>query len=140
MFANSMIALMFMVVLFFVGMLAMFLFLIRAITDNAEAVRDYHRQQQEMFLDLERSVREISFAMRQDRSRQANGDEILGGDASSLLTHIPAEGLEKLSQAFPSPSFPASKGEDQPEQAMAKVQKDAAKADPMLNRDKRLDF
>lgn len=60
---SSMIALMLMLFLCFIGMLVMFLFVIRSNTALSESIRDASKQQRQLFNDIERHLMELSFTV-----------------------------------------------------------------------------
>ncbi len=64
MFSDPMVSLMFMLLLCFVGMLVMFLFVIRTITAQANALRDGFAGQQKILDDVEQRLMEATFALR----------------------------------------------------------------------------
>ena len=101
MFANSTITLMVMVVLFFTGVLIMFMFVIRAISEQTLHLKESLHQQQEMFLDIERMLREIAFSIRQGRFLSVSRVESLPEDTSALLGDLPEDAMQKLTKKFP---------------------------------------
>ena len=111
MFDNAMVSLMFMLMLCFVGMLVMFLFVIRSLTAHTAAVREYQRQQQTALADLERMVMDISFSLRQNRVGQPlAAEQPLGAganmDASDLMSFLQNDGVARLGQQFPPATAP----------------------------------
>lgn len=60
---NSMVALMLMLLLCFIGMLVMFLFVIRSNTVLSDSIKEATRQQRQTFNDIERQLLELSFTV-----------------------------------------------------------------------------
>lgn len=64
MFADPTVAFMSMLMLFFVGMMCVFFFLMRAISAHRLEMRESFRKQQQMLTDLEGQIMELSFGVR----------------------------------------------------------------------------
>lgn len=143
MFDNTMISLMFMVMLCFVGMLVMFLFVIRSLTAHASTVREYQRQQQTALADLERMIMDISFSLRQSRPGQPSSTEEAlgmpaGADTSDLMRFLQADGVARLGQQFPPPTAPPA-APARPRQPGVVGQPGAAPSSAVSGLDLRLD-
>ena len=102
MFEDSMITLMVMLLLCFVGMLIMFLFVIRSNTAIEASLKEMTRQVQAHLADIERQLMEINYANRsQGKTTSASVDD----DISSLLGSIgdknsALRGTHDLSNSF----------------------------------------
>lgn len=70
MFENSMVALMIMLLLCFVGMLVMFLFVIKSNTVLTNSVKELLKQQQLALGDIERHLLEISYKLRDESDEE----------------------------------------------------------------------
>lgn len=143
MFDNALISLMFMVMLCFVGMLVMFLFVIRSLTAQANTVREYQRQQQTALADLERMIMDISFSLRQNRPGQPPSTEQAlgmpaGADTSDLMSFLQTDGVARLGQQFPPASAPPA-APARPRQPNALGQQGAAPSPAVSGLDLRLD-
>ncbi len=75
MFENQFSSLMLMQLLCFSGMLVMFLFVIRALSNQNTLLRESARQQQNALADMERQLMDISFMVRSNRAGIAQADD-----------------------------------------------------------------
>ena len=85
MFEDSMVTLMVMLLLCFVGMLVMFLFVIRSNTVLDASIKESTRQMQAHLADIERQLMEINYTSRNSGKAPSPAME---GDISSLLGSI----------------------------------------------------
>lgn len=70
---NSMIALMLMLLLCFIGMLVMFLFVIRSNTILSDTLKESIRQQRQALHDIERQLLELSFTVNKAEVKEVCG-------------------------------------------------------------------
>ena len=85
MFADSMITLMVMLLLCFIGMLVMFLFVIRSNTIIETSLKEMTRQTQAHLADIERQLMEINYT---NRNSGKTATSAIEEDISSLLGSI----------------------------------------------------
>ena len=85
MFADSMITLMIMLLLCFIGMLVMFLFVIRSNTVIETSLKEMTRQTQAHLADIERQLMEINYS---NRNSGKTASTAMEEDISSLLGSI----------------------------------------------------
>ena len=64
MFENATVSLMFMVLLGFVGMFVMFLFILRALSQQTTLMKELFKQQQATLADVDRQLMDIHYLMR----------------------------------------------------------------------------
>ncbi len=101
MFSDPLVALMLMVMLCFIGMLVMFLFVIRATTNHSQGLRESERRTSLALAEIERQLLDLSFALRQrgasDKSNSASSSNSIPGlesdaDLGTLLASISSDG------------------------------------------------
>ena len=100
MFSDPLVALMLMVMLCFIGMLVMFLFVIRATTNHSHGLRESERRVSLALSEIERQLLDLSYALRQRETGGKTGgssssDSIPGletdADLGALLANISSE-------------------------------------------------
>ncbi len=94
MFSDSLMAMMFMQVLCFVGTLVMFLFIIRSLASQTAAIRDAQRKQQDALADVERQMMDMAFHLRRMSAGVKNTDQT--ADLGSLLAAVTPESAERI--------------------------------------------
>jgi|GEM_PF-2697662 len=99
MFHDSMVALMVMLLLCFLGMLVMFLFVLRSHSVMTTSMKEGQRQQQLAFSDIERQIMDLSFQLRESRGSSTAAPE----DLSALLENIGNSSLMPSRGNEPSP-------------------------------------
>lgn len=97
MFSDPMVAVMTMLLLFFIGMVLMFLFMVRILSSHKEDFRESLRKQQILLADMERQLREIGFSL---RGPQEGGDAVknAAGMRSSADSHLLSQDENLLSR------------------------------------------
>lgn len=83
MFADPVVASMTMLLLCFFGMIVMFVFLARTLSNQSGEMREAFRKQQIFLADLERQFMEMSFTLRKMQGEEGAGGQI-AGDATLL--------------------------------------------------------
>ena len=100
MFQDPLTAVMAMLLLCFMGILVMFLFLIRSLSSQAAEVREAFRKQQMSLADMERQLMDLNFAL---RKKQSGDPETLSGQTaqsdSGNLTSMGQADLMSLLEA-----------------------------------------
>lgn len=76
MFSDPLLAAMTMLLLFFVGVLVMFLFVIRSMSSFGEEMRESFRKQQMFLADLERQFMEMSFTLRRMQGEDSSSETV----------------------------------------------------------------
>lgn len=64
MFENATVSLMFMVLLGFIGMFVMFLFILRALSQQTTLMKELHKQQQATLADIDRQLMDMHYLVR----------------------------------------------------------------------------
>ena len=110
MFSDSLMAMMFMQVLCFVGTLVMFLFIIRSLAAQTAAMRDAQRKQQEALADIERQMMDMAFHLRRMSAgmRVEAGALEQMGDLGSLLDTVSSESSPRIQEDLAGQSRPES--------------------------------
>lgn len=92
MFSNPLVAALTVQLLFFMGMVVIFVFIIRTLSSMAEEMREAFRKQQMFLSDLERQCMEMSFAVRrlQDGEAAAQGAAPPQAGQDDLLSMLDA--------------------------------------------------
>lgn len=112
MFSDPLVAVMAMLLLFFFGMLLVFLFIIRSLGAQRSEMREAFRKQQLMLADLERQIMELNFSQRklpEEQSSQHSGNARASGTLDMPLLRGDDDLMSMLENAArpktPAPAF-----------------------------------
>lgn len=116
MFADPISNLMLIILLFFAGLLVMFVFILRSLDLSAQNQEEERRQIAISLTDLERKVAELAFAMRGKGVIEIESAASQPENEAPIQpsTQAPGRNLEDLASLFdkfPSPEAPAKNGE-----------------------------
>lgn len=113
MFADPLSNLMLVILLFFIGLLVMFVFIMRNLHLAAQSIEETRKQLGISLMDLERKLSDISCALKMPGEQ---GEKCAPPASHSTVVQPPAGNLENLSDIFDNlPSQDVSKGSSSPE-------------------------
>lgn len=101
MFNDSLISLMIMLLLCFMGMLVMFLFVIRSLSVQTAALREGFARQQSTLADLEQQIMDMNFALRRMQRDSGALSAPEGHDVLAAAAAAPANPAQGASGMFP---------------------------------------